>query len=138
MSLRIRQGLAQTAIRLDEATMFEQGAGLFNFKEAYKQFHTSIKPKVTLFPSELELTENNMYTYPYSIQPIYHDSFPMILNLTIHNSLSMACEVSKIEWNTGSTLKDLVEVSRVCLCTASRILYMLLPFLSPIPETTHC
>ncbi len=92
--------------------MFEQGAGLFDLKKAFLYFKTQFERKLTLFPSYLNLTDEETYTYPYSLQPIYHTGVPMILNLTVHNSLTKLSKVSKIEWLTKSTFKNYIDVKK--------------------------
>ena len=102
--------MIETAKKLEEATMFEQGAGLFDLKKAFLYFKSQLQPKLTIFPSFLNLTDEETYTYPYSLQPMYHTGVPTILNLTIHNSLTKLSKVSKIEWLSKSSWKNSVNV----------------------------
>ena len=108
--LRIRQALVETARKLDEATMFEQGAGLFDLDSAFEYFKNLARPKVSIFPSFLNMTDEEPYTYPYSLQPLYSTGMPTILNLTVINSVGPKTKVSKIEFHSKSTSKDFINV----------------------------
>ncbi len=101
----------ETAVKLDDTTMFEQGAGLFDLKGAYDYFHHRLVPKVSLFPASLNLAEENPYTFPYSLQPLYETGAPTILNLTILNSLNVQGKVTKIEFHSRSTQRMFISVS---------------------------
>jgi len=91
--------------------MFEQGAGLFDLKKAFHYFKSQLKPKITIFPSSLNLADEETYTYPYSLQPIYHTGMPTILNLTVHNSLTKNSKISKIDWITKSSFKNYMNIT---------------------------
>ena len=102
--------MVETAIKLKDATMYEQGAGLFDLKSAYEHIQYSIIPKVSLFPSNLNFADEDVYSYPYSLQPIYHTGVPTVLNLTIHNSIGKYSRVEGIEWISNSSLKSYIDV----------------------------
>lgn len=95
--------------------MYEQGAGLFDLKEAFNKINDPLVPKASLFPSKLNLSDEDVYAYPYSLQPLYHTAIPTVLNLTVHNSKELYSVVKKIEWVSSSTLKSFVDVFYICV-----------------------
>jgi hypothetical protein len=106
----MKQLLIDSSQIILEASIFEQGAGILNLEAAFE--HMQIKPegKVSVFPQRLDLTRNNPYTFPYSIQPLYPTQMPLIMNLTVYNSLTLHSKVERIIWSSNDPNKDAIKV----------------------------
>jgi hypothetical protein len=50
---------------VENSTIFEQGAGLLNIKKLLS-IDDDLVPTVTIFPHEIDITNNNIYFYPFS------------------------------------------------------------------------
>ncbi|GAA50303.1 membrane-bound transcription factor site-1 protease [Clonorchis sinensis] len=72
----------------DSSSMFEQGAGLVDLRVAFQTLQ-HLKPQATIIPSYLDFTECP-YMWPYCSQPFYHTMQPVVVNLTILNSMAVS------------------------------------------------
>ncbi|KAA0195023.1 Membrane-bound transcription factor site-1 protease, partial [Fasciolopsis buskii] len=72
---------------VDTSSMFEQGAGLLDLVKSLLIMQR-IKPQASLLPSYLDLTECP-YMWPYCSQPIYYGMQPIVINVTILNSMDI-------------------------------------------------
>ncbi len=106
----MKQILIESTDRVMDASMLEQGAGILNLRKALDRTKENPSRRLSVFPSMLNLSNSNPYTYPYSIQPLYPNQMPLILNLTVLNSVYSKSKISSIQWETNSTLKDAVLV----------------------------
>ncbi|CAH8571045.1 unnamed protein product [Schistosoma mattheei] len=77
----------------DQSSMFEQGAGLVNLQSAL-EIVQRMKPQASLMPSYLDLTQCP-YMWPYCSQPLYSTMQPIIINITILNSMDVAGRIEK-------------------------------------------
>jgi len=86
----IKQALVQTATKAPDPGMFEQGHGLLNVVGA-AEFLKNYMPQASIQPKELDLTPKNCpYAWPYCTQPLYYSGMPIIVNMTLLNSMSVA------------------------------------------------
>nr|CAH8860632.1 unnamed protein product [Trichobilharzia regenti] len=69
----------------DQSSIFEQGAGLVNLQSALETVQR-MKPQASLMPSYLDLTQCP-YMWPYCSQPLYATMRPIVINVTILNSM---------------------------------------------------
>lgn len=118
----IKQILIQSAQRLPNHNMFEQGSGNIDLLRAFKLLVDEHKeyyacknpqmgvvnnndeeearevivnegwPRVTLHPSSLNFTDCP-YTWPFCAQPLYYSQMPTIVNITILNGISQYGEI---------------------------------------------
>ncbi|CAI2731569.1 unnamed protein product [Schistosoma spindalis] len=77
----------------DQSSMFEQGAGLVNLQSAL-EIVQRMKPQASLMPSYLDLTQCP-YMWPYCSQPLYSTMQPIIINVTILNSMDVVGRIAK-------------------------------------------
>lgn len=82
----MKQVLIEGAERLLDNNMFEQGHGKLDILKSM-QLLLTYEPKITLSPEYLDTTES--YMWPYSSQPIYHGSMPIIVNVTVLNGIAV-------------------------------------------------
>ncbi len=105
----MKQVLIESAERLPDANIFEQGAGKLNVLGAYDKLSQYV-PKATCFPSALDLTQCP-YLWPYCSQPIYFSSMPTIVNVTILNGMGVTGEIkAEPTWKPGKN-GELLEVT---------------------------
>lgn len=88
----VKQVLMASADRLEDANIFEQGAGKLNLVRAYNMMR-NYYPQASVIPSYLDLTECP-YFWPYCSQPLYSSALPVIFNLTILNGMGVSGVVS--------------------------------------------
>lgn len=93
----VKQALLDTAQRLPDIGMFEQGSGRLDLLRAY-DYLRSYEPRVTLSPNYIDLTECQ-FMWPYCTQAIYHTGQPVIVNVTIINGLGVSGQVSGVTWH---------------------------------------
>ena len=84
----MKQALMASARRLPGVNMFEQGHGKLDLVKAF-QVLSKYKPQASLSPSYIDLTECQ-YMWPYCTQPLYYDSMPTIVNVTILNGMGVS------------------------------------------------
>ncbi len=73
-------------------TVFEQGAGKLDLLKAY-QCLTTYTPQASLSPGYIDTTECQ-YFWPYCSQPHYHGAFPLVVNVTVLNGMSVTGRLS--------------------------------------------
>lgn len=74
-------------ISSESSNIFEQGAGLVNLNFSF-QIIQRLMPQASLFPSVLDLTQCP-YMWPYCAQPFYYSMRPIVVNVTILNSMDV-------------------------------------------------
>lgn len=108
----MKQILAQSSTKVNNANLFEQGIGRIDVMKAYnllkKEFEDyflykrqlqdnsadpstledSNWPRAMFHPSNLDLTDCP-YMWPYCAQPLYYSQMPIIVNVTILNGISL-------------------------------------------------
>jgi membrane-bound transcription factor site-1 protease len=84
----MKQVLVESAHRVARAHVFEQGAGKLDLPAAYQRLRTHV-PRASVLPAALDLT-SCPYFWPYCSQPMFHTGLPVLVNLTILNSMSVA------------------------------------------------
>lgn len=89
----VKQVLMASASRIDDANVFEQGAGKLNLVRAFNMMK-NYRPQASLSPSYLDLTECP-YFWPYCSQSLYATALPVIFNITILNGMHVNGTVSK-------------------------------------------
>jgi membrane-bound transcription factor site-1 protease len=105
----MKQAILAGARELSNANIFEQGAGKLDLIDSF-EYLTSYTPRVTFFPSTLDLTDCP-YMWPYCTQPIFHGAQPTIFNVTILNGMgSSGVIVGSPTWIPASQ-GDFLEVS---------------------------
>ena len=93
----MKQALLQSAQRLPDINMFEQGEGKLDLVRAFQALR-AYKPIATLYPSYIDLTECP-YMWPYCSQPLYYGGMPTIVNVTILNGMGVSGKFKdKIVW----------------------------------------
>ncbi|KAL6064719.1 Membrane-bound transcription factor site-1 protease [Balamuthia mandrillaris] len=96
----MKQVLVETAERLPDANIFEQGMGKLNLLNAHKALRT-YTPRASVVPSSLDLTDCP-YMWPYCSQPIYYGGMPTIVNATILNGMGVVGEITETpQWLQG-------------------------------------
>jgi membrane-bound transcription factor site-1 protease len=90
----MKQILHESSKKLKDISIFEQGSGKLDILSAYQIF-LNYKPKITFYPSSLDLTKDVKYMWPFSSQPIYETSMPLIINVTILNGMSVSSKFEK-------------------------------------------
>lgn len=83
----IKQVLTHTAKHIDHSNIFEQGFGYIDLIAAYEYMLTT-STYVSLLPDKLDLPDCP-YMWPYCTQPLYYTAMPVIVNLTVLNSISL-------------------------------------------------
>jgi membrane-bound transcription factor site-1 protease len=84
-----------------------QGSGKLNIINAYNLL-IMYKPKITFFPNELDFTYKNTYMWPFSSQQVYHNSMPLIVNVTILNGINVFGKIIKKPiWKPGKNGQNL-------------------------------
>uniref|UniRef100_W8BU99 Membrane-bound transcription factor site-1 protease n=1 Tax=Ceratitis capitata TaxID=7213 RepID=W8BU99_CERCA len=86
----MKQILIEGAERLPDNNMFEQGHGKLDILKSM-QLLLTYEPRITLSPEYLDATES--YMWPYSSQPIFFGSMPIIVNVTILNGIAVTGEI---------------------------------------------
>ncbi|KAL7294624.1 hypothetical protein TKK_0011928 [Trichogramma kaykai] len=109
----VKQALMETATKLPNIGMFEQGAGRLDLLSAYNYLNSYV-PKVTLSPSYIDLTECQ-YMWPYCTQAMYHTGMPTIINVTITNGLDVFGRVKYATWHPHAYNADSDENIQVTL-----------------------
>ena len=84
----MKQALVHTAARLPRAHIFEQGMGKLDLLSAYA-YLSNYRPHASVIPEQLDLTDCP-YMWPYCAQPLYHQSMPVTVNMTILNGMSVS------------------------------------------------
>ena len=84
----IKQMITSSAEKLQNSSMCEQGNGKLNLISAFENLR-SMSPDITLFPSELDMTDNSSYAWPLNAQSIYFTGAPTMVNVTITNSMNI-------------------------------------------------
>ncbi|KAM3185728.1 hypothetical protein ACTXT7_005789 [Hymenolepis weldensis] len=88
----LKQAVIGGAVPLTDAhgkkfPIFEQGAGLLNLKNSV-DIMRRLKPQASLWPSYLDFTACPHF-WPYCSQPLYATGIPVIVNVTIINSMGV-------------------------------------------------
>eukprot|EP00752_Nemacystus_decipiens_P008224 g7354.t1 len=91
----IKQVLTESARRVREAGVFEQGAGVLDVVGAFELLK-SYTPRATLLPPELDLTDP--YMWPFSRQPLYYSAQPVVLNVTVVNGMGVTGSITSLAW----------------------------------------
>jgi membrane-bound transcription factor site-1 protease len=85
-------------------TIFEQGAGLLDLRAAYSSLHdttsaTIFSPHVSFWPSRVSNHPKDCpYFWPYCDQELYPLSQPLLLNVTLLNSVAVTSGIYRIEY----------------------------------------
>lgn len=90
--IAVKQVLMETAKRTLGANIFEQGAGQIDAVQAAALLQ-EYKPKVTLHPPYIDLTECP-YMWPYCTQPLFVGASPVIVNVTVLSGLSVTSYIN--------------------------------------------
>ncbi|KNC50508.1 uncharacterized protein AMSG_00669 [Thecamonas trahens ATCC 50062] len=97
----MKQALTESARRLDEANVFEQGAGLLNLQGA-AAILASYTPRASAFPPIVDLTDCP-YMWPYCVTPLYATAQPVIVNVTLLNGMGVHGELlDEPVWETSN------------------------------------
>ena len=83
----VKQSLMHGAERLENANMFEQGAGALDLISTWKVMQ-HYSPQASLFPAYIDYNDCP-YMWPYCAQPLFYTSLPAIHNITILNGLGV-------------------------------------------------
>lgn len=98
---RLKQVLMESAKRVKNANMFEQGAGKVDLLGAYELLLGS-KPHVSLSPAYIDMNECP-YMWPYCVQPMFFGQKPVIFNVTVVNSGAVAARIEpRPRWRPDS------------------------------------
>jgi hypothetical protein len=83
----------------DTPTIFEQGAGLLNLDEIMRTTLKSFQPHVSFWPNRVSNHPKDCpYLWPFCDQQLYLTSQPLLLNVTILNSLVATSGIYRIEY----------------------------------------
>lgn len=105
----MKQAYIASAKKLQDSSIFEQGAGSINLAEAADYF-LHYEPVVSAHPDKLDLT-SCPYFWPYCAQPIYYSAFPVIVNITILNGIDVSGTIVNIRWLPSATHSTILKVS---------------------------
>ena len=107
----LRQGILESGLVLNDASIFEQGAGVFDLKRTFEYFD-NYEEKMSIFPGEYNLTNGFYYNLPYSNQPLYKNGMPTIFNLTLLNGINDVkdLELKEWEWINSNLPKSMLDV----------------------------
>ena len=113
----IKIALLKSADRLDEGSIFDQGAGKMNLEHAKFYLNNTKINEILAFPEDFDNTIS--YFYPFNLQPVLPESPPLVLNFSIfHSSLSEApLEVHPVKSSPKLVIKT--EVTQFSSYTAS-------------------
>lgn len=96
----VKQALLETAMRVPDANVFEQGAGRLQLEEAVAALQRG-ELRASFHPPAYDLTECP-YMWPYCVQPLYVGALPLTLNATLLNGMGVTGEfVGPIRWLPG-------------------------------------
>jgi membrane-bound transcription factor site-1 protease len=112
----IKQALVSTATKLQSYSIFEQGAGKLNLLKA-KKYLDSFIPALMSFPAYFNNYED--YFFPYSLQPLYALSPPIILNFTITHPYLAFGNAIVLNITNSPKLYTSVELSPIKAYTSS-------------------
>jgi membrane-bound transcription factor site-1 protease len=107
-----RQILIESAdlITSKDANIFEQGSGKLNLNQAYDLLKT-YSPRVSAFPSNLNLVDNCPYFWPYCVQPLFKTRSPLLFNLTILNAIGVTGRILDAPvWMPDADFQDLLSI----------------------------
>ena len=85
---RLKQALTVGAKPVRGANIFEQGAGKLDLLAAFDHLASHL-PHVSAIPAVLDLTACP-YMWPYCSQELYYSSVPVLINVTLLNSISVS------------------------------------------------
>jgi hypothetical protein len=105
----MKQALTETAVRVPEANVFEQGMGKVSLAAAV-HFLRSYKPHASAIPPALNLTDCP-YMWPYCRQGLYHTGAPVHANLTVLNPLGVSGAVTDAVWVATGNNQHLLDVT---------------------------
>jgi len=93
----------ETADRLPNINIFEQGAGRMNAAKALEWLHSDRgQPHASALPATLHLNECP-YMWPFCEQPLYAHALPVIVNVTLLNSMGVTGRIiDGPKWKPGS------------------------------------
>ena len=101
----LRQILLEGADRISGISLYQSGAGHVNLLRSVS-IARNYKPKVTCFPSALDLTDEH-YMWPHAQMPLYATSMPLRLNVTILNAFSATGYVAEgPTWQPSNALGE--------------------------------
>ena len=90
-SARLKQALTEGSKRVPGANIFEQGTGKLDLLAAFDHL-TERPPHVSAIPASLDLTDCP-YMWPYCTQELYYSAQPVVVNVTLLNSISVASRI---------------------------------------------
>ena len=88
---RLKQALTEGAKRVPAANIFEQGTGKLDLLAAFDHLNERL-PHVSAIPASLDLTDCP-YMWPYCTQELYYSAQPVVVNVTLLNSISVASRI---------------------------------------------
>ncbi|KAL5729233.1 site-1 protease [Ranunculus cassubicifolius] len=105
----MKQALVEGAAKLSGPNMYEQGAGRLDLLESY-EILKNYQPRASIFPSVLDYTDHP-YSWPFSRQPLYAGSMPVIFNATILNGMGVIGYVeSPPTWHPTDDVGNLLSI----------------------------
>ena len=87
----IKQALMAGAKRVENANMYEQGAGALDLIASWKVLQ-NYSPQASLSPPYIDYTDCP-YMWPHCSQPLYFTGQPGIHNVTILNGLAVSGKI---------------------------------------------
>ena len=88
---RLKQALTVGAKRVKGANVFEQGMGKLDLLAAFDHLQETA-PHVSAIPPSLDLTDCP-YMWPYCTQELFYTAMPVMMNVTLLNSISVASTI---------------------------------------------
>ena len=86
----LKQCLWRTAGRLPDLPIYSQGAGKLDVIGLAKCFGEN-SPSITSIPESVDLTD--CYYFPFCTQPLYASAQPLVVNITLLNSLAVRSRI---------------------------------------------
>ena len=133
----VKQAIANSAIKLRDWSIVEQGAGKFNFEGFYEQMMDLTKvPKAQVYPYNLNLTRTSDYFLPFSRQVMYSSMQPFSIEFSVSNWKSPHSRIPhRPEFTVFSENLDLVALNCIQLEFSYKEIFW--PFFGSIQVILH-
>lgn len=121
----MKQLLLETATPLEQSSIFEQGAGQMSLTKAFQYLvgsatQPAFVPHLSAFPSRIDFL-HCPYFWPYCTQPLYADSLPIVVNVTLLNSAAVTSYIQQPPQWISLDKGDLLSMSSLLCYSLSSV-----------------
>uniref|UniRef100_A0A7S0NZ73 Subtilisin n=1 Tax=Calcidiscus leptoporus TaxID=127549 RepID=A0A7S0NZ73_9EUKA len=112
----LKQALIDGATRLERRSAFEQGGGALSVSKSLRALLTSLSPKLSSLPAEIDLRgctadgaplDGSAFLWPLCAQPLFYSSAPLLLNLTLlYSGLAPPSNLTRPPMWVGASEED--------------------------------